>query len=62
MIPGSSPSKRNVPELSGYPALLRKSRACFRTPEPLGSWPFIREYFTKSLCHPLNVNISERGV
>lgn len=38
MIPGSSPSKQNVPELSGYRVPLCKSKVCFLTLEPLGCY------------------------
>lgn len=38
MIPGSSPSKQNVPELSGYRVPLCKSKVCFLTLEPSGCY------------------------
>lgn len=58
--PGSSPSKHNVPELSGYQVLLWKSRACFLTLEPLRSW--LRSWlFSQRVCVTRWISTSQKG-
>lgn len=64
MIPGSSPSKQNVPELSGYRVPLCKSQVWFLTLQPLSCYlsplgfsSVNLFHFSVSTCHSQKMSI-----